>query len=150
MKVYEILNEDGRIVKGVNTTPDVGVGQIPIEARKFGNSVDKDGRPPTMSSKVKGKSTNVLFNLGLTEGFSPVTWIKNALSSDPQFKAWKRMYSQDPQKAKRTFGKKHVEFLAQLQGESIEEAWSAKYKRSINCSNPKGFSQRAHCQGRKK
>lgn len=32
----------------------------------------------------------------------------------------------------------------------LNEAWSAKYKRSINCSNPKGFSQRAHCQGRKK
>jgi hypothetical protein len=30
------------------------------------------------------------------------------------------------------------------------EAWSQKYKRSINCSDPKGFSQRAHCQGRKK
>ena len=28
--------------------------------------------------------------------------------------------------------------------------WTAKYKRSIDCSNPKGFSQRAHCQGRKK
>lgn len=34
--------------------------------------------------------------------------------------------------------------------EFITEAWSEKYKRSINCSNPKGFSQRAHCQGRKK
>ena len=32
----------------------------------------------------------------------------------------------------------------------IEEKWSEKYKRSINCSNPKGFSQRAHCAGRKK
>lgn len=32
----------------------------------------------------------------------------------------------------------------------IEEKWSEKYKRSINCSNPRGFSQRAHCQGRKK
>jgi len=30
------------------------------------------------------------------------------------------------------------------------EKWSKKYKKSINCSNPKGFSQRAHCQGRKK
>lgn len=28
--------------------------------------------------------------------------------------------------------------------------WSDKYKRSIDCNNPKGFSQRAHCQGRKK
>jgi hypothetical protein len=32
----------------------------------------------------------------------------------------------------------------------IEEKWSDKYKSSINCKNPKGFSQRAHCQGRKK
>lgn len=32
----------------------------------------------------------------------------------------------------------------------LAEAWSVKYKRSINCSNPKGFSQKAHCQGRKK
>jgi len=58
----------GRIIKGVNTTPDVGVDQTRIEAAKFGNKVDKDGRPPTLSSAVKGKSTNVLFNLGLTEG----------------------------------------------------------------------------------
>ncbi len=34
--------------------------------------------------------------------------------------------------------------------EFITEAWSDKYKRSINCSNPKGFSQKAHCQGRNK
>jgi len=33
---------------------------------------------------------------------------------------------------------------------NLEEKWSQKYKKSINCSNPKGFSQRAHCQGRKK
>lgn len=32
----------------------------------------------------------------------------------------------------------------------IEEKWSQKYKSSINCANPKGFSQRAHCAGRKK
>jgi len=34
--------------------------------------------------------------------------------------------------------------------EFLPEKWSEKYKRSINCNNPKGFSQRAHCQGRKK
>ena len=28
--------------------------------------------------------------------------------------------------------------------------WSDKYKKSINCNNPKGFSQKAHCAGRKK
>lgn len=33
---------------------------------------------------------------------------------------------------------------------SVSESWSKKYKKSINCSNPKGFSQRAHCAARKK
>ena len=32
----------------------------------------------------------------------------------------------------------------------IDEKWSKKYKQSINCASPRGFSQRAHCQGRKK
>jgi hypothetical protein len=32
----------------------------------------------------------------------------------------------------------------------LDEKWSEKYKKSINCNNPKGFSQKAHCQGRKK
>jgi pyrimidine deaminase RibD-like protein/nicotinamide mononucleotide adenylyltransferase len=32
----------------------------------------------------------------------------------------------------------------------VEEEWSQKYKKSINCSHPKGFSQKAHCAGKKK
>ena len=38
----------------------------------------------------------------------------------------------------------------QVSEDYIEEKWSQKYKSSINCANPKGFSQRAHCAGRKK
>ena len=34
--------------------------------------------------------------------------------------------------------------------DSVVEKWSSKYKKSIDCSNPKGFSQKAHCAGRKK
>ena len=32
----------------------------------------------------------------------------------------------------------------------LEEKWSQKYKSSINCSHPKGFSQKAHCAGKNK
>jgi hypothetical protein len=28
-------------------------------------------------------------------------------------------------------------------------SWTKKYKKSIDCNNPKGFSQKAHCSGRK-
>ncbi len=32
----------------------------------------------------------------------------------------------------------------------FQEDWTNKYKKSIDCSNPKGFSQRAHCAARRK
>ena len=34
--------------------------------------------------------------------------------------------------------------------EFLTEQWTQKYKKSINCSHPKGFSQKAHCAGKKK
>jgi hypothetical protein len=34
--------------------------------------------------------------------------------------------------------------------QKMKEEWSQKYKSSINCSHPKGFSQKAHCAGKKK
>jgi hypothetical protein len=34
--------------------------------------------------------------------------------------------------------------------DNYNEEWSQKYKSSINCSHPKGFSQKAHCAGKKK
>ena len=33
---------------------------------------------------------------------------------------------------------------------TVLEKWSKKYKSSIDCNNPKGFSQKAHCAGKKK
>jgi hypothetical protein len=43
-----------------------------------------------------------------------------------------------------------VELTEAEELERLKEKWSAKYKKSIDCNNPKGFSQKAHCQGRKK
>ena len=40
-------------------------------------------------------------------------------------------------------------FVTSMSGE-MKEKWSQKYKDSIDCKNPKGFSQKAHCQGKKK
>ena len=48
----------------------------------------------------------------------------------------------------RHFNKTYPEYLKVKP--IVAEQWSKKYKNSINCSNPKGFSQRAHCQGREK
>jgi hypothetical protein len=40
--------------------------------------------------------------------------------------------------------------LSDKQLQIIIEKWSTGYKKSIDCNNPKGFSQKAHCAGRKK
>ena len=46
--------------------------------------------------------------------------------------------------------KAKIKFVSPLAKNRLKEDWSDKYKRSIDCNNPKGFSQKAHCQGRKK
>lgn len=64
MRLRELFEATGRVVKGVNTTQDVDTDEIKTQAAKWGFDVDKDGKPPTLSRKVKGSSTNVLYNLG--------------------------------------------------------------------------------------
>ena len=63
MRIRDLF-EDGRIVNGVNTTADVGVDQISIEAAKFGNKVTKDGVPPLLG---EGKAINNPKNTFLTK-----------------------------------------------------------------------------------
>jgi hypothetical protein len=41
-------------------------------------------------------------------------------------------------------------YSAPLFGGEMEEKWSEDYKKSIDCKNPKGFSQKAHCQSKVK
>jgi hypothetical protein len=90
MRIQELIIETGgvgKIVKGVNTTPDVHPGEIKRQAAKLGMTVDDKSQPP----------------------------IANPDGTD-----------------------------------SVNEKWTKKYKRSIDCSHPRGFSQRAHCAARKK
>ena len=43
-----------------------------------------------------------------------------------------------------------IKFVSPLAKNRLNEDWSNKYKKSIDCNNPKGFSQKAHCAGRTK
>jgi hypothetical protein len=45
---------------------------------------------------------------------------------------------------------KITEIITENNSSTLSEKWSQKYKSSINCSHPKGFSQKAHCAGKKK
>jgi hypothetical protein len=48
MKISD-LTEWGRVVKGANTTADVGVDEIKTQAAKFNNTVSRDGVPPNLN-----------------------------------------------------------------------------------------------------
>ena len=52
----------GRVVKGVNTTPDVQPGETERQAKKFFGG---NGKPKPLG--VKGATPNQAFNLGLVE-----------------------------------------------------------------------------------
>jgi hypothetical protein len=60
-RIRKPLGEDGRIVRGVNTTVDVGPNEIKIQSAKFGNRVDKDGNPPSL--RTDGKVTEETYTL---------------------------------------------------------------------------------------
>jgi cytidyltransferase-like protein len=59
---------------------------------------------------------------------------------------------QNPQLAQNVVGMLDQAILGNTNEDAdyLDEKWSQKYKSSINCNNPRGFSQRAHCAGRKK
>ncbi len=68
-----------------------------------------------------------------------------------RYKVWPSAYAsgalvQCRKKGAKNWGNKKES----VDSDQLDEKWSEQYKRSINCANPKGFSQRAHCQGRKK
>ena len=83
--------------------------------------------------------------------------ISGQLKNNPRFyddshEQWQRMQSKfKSKKNSSAAGEVARRLNPKSYGEEyILEGWSSKYKKSIDCKNPKGFSQKAHCAGRKK
>ena len=72
------------------------------------------------------------------------------MSPEERRSAARRKKAADPGQQQKTGAAKPTYVSTDKPKKSVEEEWSDKYKKSIDCNNPKGFSQRAHCQGRKK
>jgi hypothetical protein len=68
-------------------------------------------------------------------------WIDKHLSKETETKESSKDFSPPPHE---------TETYKKIMNGDVTEKWSKKYKDSIDCNNPKGFSQRAHCQGLKK
>jgi hypothetical protein len=60
MRYWEIISEEGKIVPGVNTTPDVQPGEIMRQGAKLGFNLDANGLPPIwtgLNSSTGAKDT---------------------------------------------------------------------------------------------
>ena len=91
MKIDEVGGV-GKIVKGVNTTPDVQPGETERQAKKL-FPMNKNGKPQSLG--VPGASPNVAFNLGLTE--DELTTVQRAeLFAQQAHKDHQRKYTGDP------------------------------------------------------
>jgi hypothetical protein len=79
-----------------------------------------------------------------------VEWIKNKTGEKHITTSENRPISSN----KSTRKKNHTRIQRKINGKTRKQLggkWSAKYKRSINCNRPKGFSQKQYCKyGRKK
>ena len=94
--------------------------------------------PHSEFSRIKKKIESVLPN-----NIKVWEWMGGGVDCDE----WKELAKNVTPETKSSFS----EFIfPEHKDEELTEKWSEKYKRSIDCNNPKGFSQKAHCQGRKK
>jgi thiol-disulfide isomerase/thioredoxin len=72
--------------------------------------------------------------------------IQNKDRTIDSFVEWINMKTKDKQHHNKKGGKKTIN-----NNKTQKRKWSNKYKRSINCRSPKGFSQKQYCKyGRKK
>lgn len=58
------VNEDGKIIPGVNTTVDVQPGETERQAAKFGNKLDAKSRPPLLRGSYGDDSARFSANQG--------------------------------------------------------------------------------------
>jgi hypothetical protein len=98
------------------------------------------------------ESSANLYKKSLDKAFSGVGLNPNTMMDHAKYsQGMKEDKSEDTPMIKRSINKfLHAKKKETKEQDEVTEKWSEKYKKSINCSNPKGFSQKAHCQGRKK
>ena len=142
MKISELLNEDWNKVNKKDKTD--GLSQKAVNAYRRENPGSKlKTAVTTKPSKLKAGSKDAKRRKSFCARMSGNKGPMKKPNGKPTPKAL----------ALRRWNCESVEEMRQLietAEKVIKEKWTQKYKSSINCSNPKGFSQKAHCAGKKK
>ena len=122
--------------QGLQIRPDGGMGtwdeasMVSNLARKFASMVEmlRSGRYKNLH--------HVLYRAGVVE---------NMVQALAELEQFQQRQGRRPIARGRT-----IDLPPVAESDYIEEKWTNKYKQSINCDRPQGFSQKAHCAGRKK
>ena len=148
MRIKELLNEDWNKVNKKDKTN--GLSQKAVNAYRRENPGSKlQTAVTTKPSKLKKGSKAAKRRKSFCARMSGNKGPMKKPNGKPTPKAL----------ALRRWNCESIEQMAQmiLEGEQmiarekmLAEKWTQKYKSSINCSHPKGFSQKAHCAGKKK
>ncbi len=109
----------------------------------FKGSRSKDGKPGWVNVVTGGTCASDEAGEGTPKCVSSSK--RASMSKSERLSASRRKKSADPGQQSKSGAAKPTYVST-----DVKEDWSDKYKRSIDCDNPKGFSQRAHCQGKKK
>lgn len=118
---------------------------VEFKVQKGGQSRVRKEKRKNVHAGVVGKIIDSGKNYN-TKGWTLVTYNPYVNNTFVEYETGKPIHN-----AKEAILKNTKEVWVKKEDEDIlEEKWSNKYKKSIDCKNPKGFSQRAHCQGRKK
>ncbi len=115
---------------------------------KWFKSKSKDGKPGWVNVVTGGTCASDEPGEGVPKCVSSEK--RASMTPAERRSAARRKKAADPGQQQKTGASKPTYVPTDKPKKSVEEEWSDKYKKSIDCDNPKGFSQRAHCQGRKK
>jgi hypothetical protein len=142
MKISELLNEDWNKVNHHDKTN--GLSQKAVNAYRREHPGSKlQTAVTTKPSKLKAGSKSAKRRKSFCARMSGNKGPMKKPNGKPTPKAL----------ALRRWNCESIEEMRQLietAEKVISEKWTQKYKSSINCSHPKGFSQKAHCAGKKK
>jgi len=134
----------------VDEKPDYYTRLKKVEQVKEGNlhqwfkgSRSKDGKPGWVNVVTGGTCASDESGEGTPKCVSSSK--RTSMTKSERLSASRRKKSADPGQQLKSGAAKPTYVST-----DVKEGWSDKYKRSIDCDNPKGFSQRAHCQGKKK
>jgi len=143
MKIKELLNEDWNKVNKKDKTN--GLSQKAVNAYRRENPGSKlqtavTTKPSKLKKGSKAAKRRKSFCARMSGNKGPMK--KPNGKPTPKALALRRWNCESIEEMRQL-----IETAEQV---IMQEKWTQKYKSSINCSHPKGFSQRAHCAGKKK